>query len=140
MAEYELPIGGSEAWDAYHAADDFTQGYVEAMFFTEANPDSEDLAEASVADLSIEAWRKIKADCNKFQASSAFIAAKGDEADTDWDEQQTGRDFWYTRNGHGCSFWDGDYAEPHATALDAVSKVFGEVCLYRGDDGKLYLQ
>lgn len=49
-----------------------------------------------------------------------------------------GHDFWLTRNGHGCGFWDGDWREPHATALAAISKAFGGYGLYVGDDGKIH--
>jgi hypothetical protein len=36
MAEYELPTG-DDKW--FESRDEVCQGYVEAMFFTEANPD-----------------------------------------------------------------------------------------------------
>lgn len=50
---------------------------------------------------------------------------------TDFDAiERAGHDFWLNRNGHGCGFWDGDWAEPAATRLDAASKKFGEVHLY----------
>jgi hypothetical protein len=47
-------------------------------------------------------------------------------------------DFWLTRNGHGAGFWDGDYPEK-GDALTELAKKFGEVDLYVGDDGVLYL-
>nr|WP_316651555.1 hypothetical protein [uncultured Gellertiella sp.] len=49
-----------------------------------------------------------------------------------------GHDFWLTRCGHGAGFWDGDWPEPHATALDNAAKAFGNVDLYVGDDGQIY--
>jgi hypothetical protein len=52
--------------------------------------------------------------------------------------EQAGHDFWLNRNGHGCGFWDGDWSEPHASALDAASKAAGERNLYIGDDGRIY--
>ena len=45
-------------------------------------------------------------------------------------------DFWYTRNGHGTGFWDGDYEEGHA--LTDIAHSFGEVYTYEGDDHLLY--
>jgi hypothetical protein len=53
---------------------------------------------------------------------------------------QTGHDFWLTRNGHGCGFWDGDYSEPHGTKLTKGSKSFRECYLIVGDDGKVYCE
>lgn len=43
---------------------------------------------------------------------------------------------WLTRNGHGAGFWDGDYA--NGEALTEACEKLGEVCLYAGDDGKIY--
>jgi hypothetical protein len=50
---------------------------------------------------------------------------------------RAGHDFWLTRNGHGAGFWDrglGDLGE----RLSKAAKVYGEVYLYPGDDGKVY--
>jgi len=49
-----------------------------------------------------------------------------------------GHDFWLNRNGHGAGFWDGDWPDPEATALDAASRSAGEIDLYVGDDNKIY--
>jgi hypothetical protein len=59
--------------------------------------------------------------------------------DIERDYQQAGHDFWLTRNGHGCGFWDGDWPEPAATRLTVAAEAYGEVDLYMGDDGKIYL-
>ncbi len=84
----------------------------------------------------------------RFQTSPAWQAAIEDESgDARADrrqgyecsiEESAGLDFWLTRCGHGAGFWDGDWKEPHAAALDALSKQFGNVDLYVGDDGKIY--
>lgn len=49
-----------------------------------------------------------------------------------------GHDFVMTRNGHGCGFWDGDYAYPASSVLTQASKVYGTLGLMVGDDGRLY--
>lgn len=51
--------------------------------------------------------------------------------------QSAGHDFWLTQNGHGAGFWDGDWPT-HGEALTEMSKVFSEMNLYVGDDGKIY--
>ena len=53
-------------------------------------------------------------------------------------------DFWLTRNGHGCGYFDGDY-EDEIGQRDSVGdrlteacKAFGERNVYVGDDCKLH--
>jgi hypothetical protein len=134
---------------AFRALDDFTQGYIEAAFFTCGNecgtlpgPDADengegDNREVGFEDLAPEALAAIMADCDSFRDDAKIVAA------IQADEAKAGRDFWYTRNGHGCGFWDGDWeklaGEDAADALDARARAFREVDLYLGDDGKVYL-
>jgi hypothetical protein len=47
-------------------------------------------------------------------------------------------DFWLTRNRHGAGFWDGYYKQSVGDKLTELSRGFGEVYLYIGDDGKIY--
>lgn len=137
--------------------DAFTQGYIEALFFTskpvwedgvteeDAQQAYDDMVEAlGFSDLAPEALARIIDDCAKFQAGAAMTAmqaAPGDAARNfpPGPTIHAGRDFWYTRNGHGCGFWDGDWPGPYATQLTDAAKAFGEVDLYLGDDGKVYL-
>jgi len=124
---------------AWRDLDSFTQGYVEAMFFTSTGDDGEAFAEG-FADLAPETLARIIADCAKFQEGSAWLRAVNAAKGYDFPgEADAGRDFWFTRNGHGCGFWDGDWPEPHATALTDAARAFGEVDAYLGDDGKVYL-
>jgi hypothetical protein len=124
---------------AWRDLDAFTQGYVEAMFFTSTGDDGEAFAEG-FADLAPETLARIIADCAKFQEGSAWLRAVNAAKGYDFPgEADAGRDFWFTRNGHGCGFWDGDWPEPHATALTDAARAFGEVDAYLGDDGKVYL-
>lgn len=119
--------------------DAFTQGYVEALFFTESGgeADGKEIGDAGFADLDPDALAKILADCAKFQDSRAWADTL--EGHQGADEEHAGRDFWYTRNGHGCGFWDGDWPEPYATQLTDATKAFGEVSVYLSDDGKVCL-
>lgn len=143
----------------------FTQGYIEALFFTENAPGvsteewqaTEEHVEGTIpddvgfSDLAPETIAEIIEDCRKFQAQCATALEeaqevpgwgegeeRGPRGDDTWDGM-AGRDFWYTRNGHGCGFWDGDWPEPYASTLTAACKGFGEVDAYLGDDGKVYL-
>lgn len=144
--------------------DSFTQGYAEALFFTEqenlaleACGNGKALAddpEPAFKDLAPEALAAIIRDCAAFRATpqwQALLEALGNEELGDLEEDlaamaengvpdtTAGRDFWYTRNGHGSGFWDGDWPEPYATTLTEAAEAFGEVDVYMGDDGKVHL-
>ena len=127
--------------------DDFTQGYIEAMFWTDAGPDSEELADATINDLAPEALAKIKADCKAWQEAN-FGALKLACSSGDNDMARAGHDFWLTRNGHGTGFWD----RPELTKIklgahdrtnlgESLTKrcQHREVSLCRGDDGLVYI-
>jgi len=127
--------------------DPFTQGYIEAAFFTENSPAwdkaaieadpkqwESDLAEgqsdgtlpgdAGFSDLAHESLASMIADCAAFQRDNADALATayghsfparviGDgtlpdshRSAWDYDAEAAGRDYWYTRNGHGVGFWD----------------------------------
>lgn len=147
MLEFQLDTGS--AAQSFAALDSFTQGYIEAAFFTECNDlyDSdewesdqaqEDIREgrcggeiprdSSVSDLAPETLARITADCAAFQAAAADLLNQAYE-ETAYSPEQAGRDFWLTRNGHGVGFWDreeldwfsaGDNAVKLGDALDAL--------------------
>lgn len=86
----------------------------------------------SESDIAPECLQRMIDDCAKFQRENDL---------TDYPDTNAGHDFWLTRNGHGCGFWENDYGtESQCEALTKASKAFGEFNLYPGDDGKLYGQ
>lgn len=187
----------------WHHLDPFTQGYIEALFFTESSPAWDKAAieadragweeaeregqsdgalpgDSGFADLAPETLARIIADCAAFQERAAGLLALaygetmpartfGDgtlpgshRPAWDYDAEAAGRDFWFTRNGHGVGFWDrealnGDAPDalqipnpdhkPYRTTSigDNLSNLcgwrsaFGEVNAYLGDDGRVYL-
>lgn len=142
MPEFVLP-GRDEP--AFQEQDDFTKGYIEAMFFTSTGSvDDGDLKDASVLDLSKEAWERIQVDCKAFQqvAGETLVEALDNGRINGYDARRAGNDFWYTRNGHGTGFWDRDLAEVGAdlAALCGWRTNWPEQTLYKGDNGQLYLQ
>lgn len=94
-------------------------------------------------DVDANTLKRMREDCERFarenlstiQAALAKRQRRGGHL-LDWGS--VGHDFWLNRNGHGCGFWDGDWPEPEATALDKAAKDFGEVWLYVGDDGRIH--
>jgi hypothetical protein len=136
MPEFILDHGSPEAARTYSQLDWFTQGYIEAMFFTDASSaDDGDLENATVAEIAPEFLASIVATCQCFQKEAAALL---DQAynEHDYDESQAGRDYWFTRNGHGVGFWDRDLGEL-GEALSAACR-YSSVDIYRGDDGQIY--
>ena len=121
-------------WDSLS---DFVQGYFHAMFYTDSGPEDGQLGEVNFCDLAPEALAKAIYDCDNFLDTDAWRRAC--DAEGLPDVGTAGRDFWYTRNGHGCGFPDGDWPEPYATSLTAAAQAFGETWTTLGEDGKVYL-
>lgn len=140
----EFVMNGKEHPD-FEALDTFTQGYIEAAFFTQSG-DAEDggtVGDLGFTDLAPETLQSMIEDCREFQKTEAWKLTdealdSGEAVGPHTGDMQAGHDFWFTRNGHGCGFWDGDWPEPYASKLTEAAKEFGEVSLYVGDDGKIY--
>ena len=82
-------------------------------------------------DLAPEALTQIKKDCDSFyQLHKNEIGERVEGA---------GHDFWLTRCGHGAGFWNGVWPEPQAARLTKTAEEFGNVDLYLGDNGKIYI-
>jgi hypothetical protein len=102
-----------------------------------------------IDDLAPETLANMQADLDKFFAfleraqdgDQSLLESALEYADTarkDFDaEGRICHDFWLTRCGHGCGFWDGDYGHI-GDRLTEVAKQFGNVDLYVGDDGLIY--
>lgn len=110
---------------AFTDLDSFTQGYIECLFFTNecVQVDTEEFRTADFqadmvegrsdgvlpgdigfADLAPEALAEIMRDCARFQEVNA--ATLESAYAREYEPEQAGRDFWFTRNGHGVGFWD----------------------------------
>lgn len=128
--------------------DTFTRAYIECALWSSTD-DNGDPLDSSDAELSTDAQDKMENDCRDFCESFGPYIER--------DLTQAGHDFWLTRNGHGCGFWDGDWKEDYEQLgerhppvgivpqyrtvgdyLTAMSKPYGSVDLYVGDDGAIY--
>lgn len=125
--------------------DKFTMAYIEAALWSSNDESDEQGGEPldknyGVEDIAPETMEKIVADCTKFQADNAeYLTDENCLTRLDADEQG-GHDFWLTRNGHGCGFWEtSDWKKDAGIHLTSASKKFGECHLYVGDDEKIYL-
>jgi hypothetical protein len=138
----EFILEGTHAPE-YKALDAFTQGYIEALFFTDSGPEDGQLGDAGFSDLAAEALADIVRDCSTFQTANAALLA---EAYTlDYGEAQAGRDFWFTRCGHGVGYWDREALDCNkldgltlGDRLTTPAHAAGNVDTYLGDDGKVY--
>lgn len=109
--------------------DNFTLAYIEAALWSSTDDKDEPLdSNYGIDDIAPETSQQMADDCAKFQAEHARDLAGNDT--------QGGHDFWLTRNGHGAGFWDGNW--PQGERLTNASKVYGDVYLYIGDDGRIY--
>ena len=115
--------------------DRFTQGYIAAALFSESDGSDDRGGEPldknyTENDISPELLAVMVRDCEHFQRENEkYIGNR---------EREAGQDFWFTRNGHGAGFWDGDWPERAAYRLTESARSYGEMSLYVGDDGKIY--
>jgi hypothetical protein len=127
---------------------DMFLGYVEAMLFSSTdesneqggNPLDDNYTENDIAD---ESKAKMRADCAEFAKENAVtlrnvIGKMGPYGKDEVSWTDVGRDFWFSRQGCGVGFNDGDYPEPEDEVLQKAAQAAGEVYPYVGDDGKIY--
>ena len=123
---------------------EFIDQYIKTMLWSSTDESDERGGEPmdknyNKEDIAKEFMESIKADCKKFiNENYPYIQ-----------DDMTGaaHDFWLTRNGHGAGFWDGDWEfeidvngqkKNAGKHLTDISKAYGEVNPYVGDDGKIY--
>lgn len=121
------------------------RGYIEALFFTDSehgstrdadggrawNPETDSSLPGDVAfaDLDGAALARILDDCHAFEAQAADLLELADA--NGYDSEQAGRDFWFTRNGHGVGFWDREALEPDSEEYERLTD---EMRANRDDD------
>jgi hypothetical protein len=111
--------------------DTFTWAYIDCALWSSMDDAGTPLGDNHDAtDLAAETLERMKADCALFKVQY-WESICGDLS-------RAGHDFWLTRNGHGAGFWDGDWPEDVGENLTEACRLWGEVDLYLGDDGKIY--
>jgi len=117
--------------------DKFTRAYIECALWSSTDESNEAGGEPldsvyTADDIASETLAEMIDDCSQFRDLA------GDKLDT-LDDEQSGHDFWLTRNGHGAGFWGRGLGEL-GEALSKDAKTFGTYDLYVGDDGQIYGQ
>ena len=119
--------------------EEMLSAYIEAALWSSADMDGYgEYLDANYGreDLAPEIAKRMRADCAAFMEAHAADIEAGHFGVGAW--SQAGHDFWLTRCGHGCGFWDGDWPEPQASRLTEACEALGNVDLYVGDDGLIY--
>ena len=113
--------------------DEMTKHYAICALWSSIGDDDCPLDDThSIDDISPECMASMRQDCADFaSANFELIAATGAS------DEQTGHDFWLTRNGHGAGFWDRGYG-PIGDKLSDAARVYGEAYLYVGDDNLIH--
>jgi hypothetical protein len=112
----------------------FTQGYIDAIFFTDAGEGNIEFEEMSFYDFALETLNKIITDCAGFEMLHSKLL---EQAGT---PEQNGHDFWLTRNRYCAGFLERGYPEEIGEALTAAAGQCYELNLVKGDNGLLYLE
>ena len=122
MPEFILDHGDSDHAKLFQTLDAFTQGYIEAAFFTSTGSGDDadnDLEYATTAEIAPTALAAVVADCARWQQENAALLAQAYA--TGYEPQRAGNDYWYTRNGHGVGFWDRQELEPDSAEYEALT-------------------
>lgn len=121
MPQFELDEEGKVNGLTFADCSGIFQGYIEAMFFTENAPgvsmvewpeDTSELQEGSIpedagfGDIHPKTLEAMQMDCFNFEVKARALLEQA--YSLGYDAKQAGRDFWFTRNGHGVGFWDRD--------------------------------
>jgi hypothetical protein len=114
--------------------DKFTEAYITTAYFTETDNSEPSGGHPldknyTLEELDANAFVEMLADCRDFQKKYRHIY---DEAG--WSDEEAGKDFWLSRNGHGTGFFDSDGKDETVREyLQNVSRSYGEYSLYIGD-------
>lgn len=116
---------------------DFFVGYVECLYFADTGEGDQPPADAELSD---DARAACLRDCEAFQRDNAELLAQAYARE--YDEVQAGRDFYFTRNGHGVGYRDRRElrADGLGERLTRAAHDAGETFPYAGDDGLIYLE
>lgn len=111
--------------------DAFLEAYVEAALWSEVDHDTEKPFDDDYcsSDISPHTLERMRLECEQFIELAGWMIP-ADKV------EQAGHDFWLTRQGHGCGFWDGDWPE-YGDALTEVCKRFMGIFLFVNDNGQV---
>jgi hypothetical protein len=153
MPEFILNTDGATA-DNWHNLDSFTQGFIEAAFFSdsscfdsseffgdeaqervrEGQADGSIPNDAGPSDIDAESLAKVKAFCAAFQTRAADVLTEAYERE--YDETQAGRDLYFTYAGHGVGYWDRDALKANDADLEEYERLTAVMIANRDNNAK----
>lgn len=112
----------------------FTQAYITCALWSSTDNADETGGEPldanySQYDIDAPTLKRMQEDCAMFQADNAELLSG-------LDSEQSGHDFWLTRNRHGAGFWDRGLGEV-GTKLTDAAHAWGSLDLYVTDEGEI---
>lgn len=103
---------------------EFTAACFEALEFTELGDEGQPPADTALINSS---RLDLEADCRSFWHRFGCFVLEDNPRRGDWSKAaQAGHDFWLTRNGHGCGFWEPGDWPINGKILDLAAKHYGE--------------
>ncbi len=125
----------------------FTRAYIAAALWSTLDTSGDDDggndghldANHNADDFDGDSRERIDLECYDFCRANAADIRTYDGTDHDGDGcfGMAGHDFWLTRAGHGCGFWDGDWQHGPDHRLTAASEAAGNREIYADDAGNL---
>jgi hypothetical protein len=118
----------------------FIMGYFEALYFAETatNSDGEEVDNLAGVEMTDTAREECRQECAQFM-DLAPLLLKAATLSGDYDHTQAGRDFWFSRQGHGVGFWDRGLGAI-GDALHKVAEQFGEKHIYINENGLIEVE
>lgn len=117
--------------------DNMLEGYITCALWSSTDTSKEDKSFDDLGytkdDIDLETLEKFKTEIAQFSKE-----AKVEIEMSGLSDDLVGHNFWLTRNGHGTGFGDRGLTKANAEALIKISKSYGHIDLYIGDDGKIY--
>jgi hypothetical protein len=127
--------------------DPFTLAYLECILWAETDNSDENTGgnpldqNYDFYDFDYDSLVRAVDECRRFQEENATDLARYNHPQ--WSAAELGgHDFWLTRNGHGCGFWDRTDCLPEEARdrLTAAAEKYGNRDITVGDDGNVYIE
>jgi hypothetical protein len=141
MPEFVMPINSSAGKRQYNGLDEFTRGFIRAMFWADTGAiEDGSLQDACFENLAPEALDQIVRECQAFQRENATDLAGAKTLSVSCTFDDAGFNFYCNRNDYGTGFWDSSWPPPFGNRLSRQSNVYCGLRPYIGGNGLIYVE